>query len=246
MQQRQPSSGPGPGSGRSVPGHNPNPPGSDLVIQIPADLAVQPIMTIVIRTLLITIKRIRIHPAAGIPVIFLIRRQCMGQVQFSRTEGIIPHGRIRTGRQGPAQEALDLTLIPATAILSVLQVPGRGFRIIRAAGVPAAFRGAAALPAPVIPVAFPGWIIPTQGRLLVFLNRSRRRLKGSRNFIGQVPVLRQDRLQAGYAGLVNFNREGREEFLGSRGRSPLMAKNIFCKRLLPSHISAAYKLVSAR
>ena len=92
----------------------------------------------------------------------------------------------------------------------------------------------------------PGGIVPAQGRLLVFVDRRCRRLKGSRNFIGQVPVLRQDRLQAGYAGLVNFNREGREEFLGSRGGSPLMAKNIFCKRLLPSHISAAYKPVSAR
>ena len=128
------------------------------------------------------------------------------------------------------------------------EAPMSGSGSFPAAGVPAAFRraGRTSLPAPVIPVPFPGRVIPAQGRLLVFVDGRRGRLKSRGDLIGQVPVFLQHLLQAGYAGLVNLDREGRKKFLGSRGRSPLMAKNIFCKRLLPSHISAAYKLVSAR
>ncbi len=48
--------------------------------------------------------------------------------------------------------------------------------------------------------------------------RRKARKAGSGQPGGQVPVLLQDRLQAIDAGLVDIDREGREEFLGHAGR----------------------------
>ena len=97
-------------------------------------------MTIVIRTLLITIKRIRIDPAAGVPVVFLVRRQSVGQAQFGGTQGIIPDGTVRIRRQRPAQQALNFSLVAAAPVLPVFQVAGGRFRVVRASGIPVPFR----------------------------------------------------------------------------------------------------------
>ena len=193
-------------------------PGAEGIVQVPADFAVHFAVGIVVG---FPGQRIRIHPAADVDIVSFVRGQGAGQGQLRGAERVIPDRRVRILRQGSADERLDLAFISFGAVLPVLQIPGGRLRIEGAAGVPLPLRGGdRALPAAVVPVAFPGRIVPAQGRLLVFPDGRRGRLKGGGDILHQVPVLLQDLLQAGDAALVNLHREGREEFLFGHEDSP--------------------------